>query len=85
MFRAVTTGHHGGNRRSPPENKSDNVTLEPKRGNRRAYVLSRLKRSRPDLFDKVVAGKMTANAAAIEATMAPYRRFDCQVVLCGAR
>ncbi len=36
-------------------------------GNSRAYTLSRLKKERPDLFDRVAANELTANAAAIEA------------------
>ena len=45
----------------------DNVTIKPSRGNKRAYTLDRLKRERRDLFDKVCAGELSANAAAIEA------------------
>jgi hypothetical protein len=33
----------------------------------RAYTLSRLRRERPDLFDRVKAKELSANAAAIEA------------------
>lgn len=44
---------------------------KPKRktehGNRKDYTLSRLKRESPTLFDEVKAGRMTANAAALEA------------------
>lgn len=36
-------------------------------GNSKAYTVSRLKRDRPDLFEKVVAGELSANKAAIEA------------------
>jgi hypothetical protein len=68
MFREVTTGKHGGDRKSNPSPvKSDNITLDDGRGTSRSYVLSRLKKSSPDLFAKVVAGELTANAAAIEA------------------
>jgi hypothetical protein len=58
----------------------DNVTIstdlfdkpEPskpqaERGNSRAYALTRLKKERPDLFDRVAAKELTANRAAIEA------------------
>jgi hypothetical protein len=41
--------------------------VKPSKGNSRAYTLDRLKRDRPDLFDKVCAGELSANAAAIEA------------------
>ena len=36
-------------------------------GTSKAYTVSRLKRDRPDLFEKVVAGELSANRAAIEA------------------
>jgi hypothetical protein len=45
----------------------DIITTQPKRGTDRAYTLDRLKRERSDLFDRVVAKEMTANAAAIAA------------------
>jgi hypothetical protein len=53
----------------PPAGSTDNVSTspKPKHGNSRAYTLSRLKRVRPDLFEKVCAKEMSANAAAIEA------------------
>ena len=43
----------------------------PKRGTTRAYTLSRLSKERPDLFELVVQGEMSANAAAI---MAGWRK-----------
>lgn len=36
-------------------------------GNGRAYTMGRLKREAPELFDRVVAGELSANAAAIKA------------------
>lgn len=45
--------------------RSDNIT--PNRGTNPTYVLKRLKRDRPDLAEKVIAGLMSANAAAIKA------------------
>lgn len=36
-------------------------------GNEATYAIRRLKRDRPDLAEKVIAGKMSPNAAAIEA------------------
>jgi hypothetical protein len=44
---------------------SDNVTGF--RGNSAIYTLKRLKRDRPDLFQQVLGGALSANAAAIEA------------------
>jgi hypothetical protein len=64
MWREATTGKRG---RPAKADNSDNVTIKPERGNSRAYTLDRLKRERPDLFDKVKLGKLSANAAAIEA------------------
>jgi hypothetical protein len=48
----------------PPEKKAT-------QGTSRAYTLSRLDRERPDLFELVVQGEMSANAAAI---MAGWRK-----------
>jgi hypothetical protein len=52
---------------TPPWADGDNVTIKPERGNSRAYTLDRLRRERPDLFERVKAGEFSANAAAIEA------------------
>jgi hypothetical protein len=47
---------------------SNNVTgQEAKTGNSKAYTCERLKRVAPELFEEVVAGRMSANAAAIQA------------------
>ena len=46
---------------------SDNVTGFSGRGNSAIYTLKRLKRDRPDLFEQVIGGIMSPNAAAIEA------------------
>jgi hypothetical protein len=61
MFRAATTGSVGTNQHSDII-----TTVKPERGTSRPYVLSRLKRARPDLFERVVAGELSANAASIE-------------------
>lgn len=45
--------------------KADSNTTSFNRG--ATYSLKRLKRDRPDLADKVIAGELSANAAAIEA------------------
>jgi hypothetical protein len=61
MWRRETTApkhmHHDGSNR----------TIKPIRGTTLAYTLDRLKRERPDLFERVVAKQLSANAAAIEA------------------
>lgn len=54
---------HGGDRRS--EDQGSNPTLKNNRG--ALYTLKRLKRDRPDLFQQVLGGGMSANAAALEA------------------
>lgn len=46
---------------------NNNVINSPKQGNSAPYTLNRLKRTRPDLLEQVVAGDLSANAAAIEA------------------
>jgi len=63
LWRKATTGHRG----KPRKENSSNRTIKPTRGTTRAYTLDRLKREQPDLFDRVCAGELTANAAAIEA------------------
>lgn len=66
MWREATTGKPGRRWKSNITN-NDNVINKGQQGNSRAYTLDRLKRERPDLFDKVKLGKLSANAAAIEA------------------
>jgi hypothetical protein len=63
LFRQITTGKVG----RPSKENNDNIIIKSAQGTSRAYTLDRLKRERPDLFDKVKAGKLSANAAAIEA------------------
>jgi hypothetical protein len=58
LFREHTTGEKHVHR----NDDTDNVSI--KHGNSKAYTLERLKRDRPDLFEKVVAKEMSANAAA---------------------
>jgi hypothetical protein len=50
--------------RSIVDNVNDIIRSD---GNSVAYTVTRLKNDRPDLFDQVKAGKISANAAAIEA------------------
>lgn len=64
MWREAMTEKWGGSRRKADISKINNVNLA-KGGNSRAYAVSRLKRQRPDLFDEVKEGKMSANAAAV--------------------
>jgi predicted RNA-binding Zn-ribbon protein involved in translation (DUF1610 family) len=62
MWRAATTAPVG-----KPSHNNDNVSIKPRHGNSLAYTLDRLERQRPDLFARVVAKQLSANAAAIEA------------------
>ena len=54
----------GGDKKSEDRIISNNVTNDlVGRGNSKAYTVSRLKRDRPDLFERVVAGELSANKA----------------------
>jgi hypothetical protein len=60
MFREGTT-------REPHQHKNgdtDNVSIKPKHGNAKAYLLDRLKRERPDLFIEVREGRLSVHKAA---------------------
>lgn len=46
---------------------ADNVSIKPQHGNSLAYTLDRLKREREDLYKRVIAKEISANAAAVEA------------------
>ena len=68
MWREAMKGKHGGDRRSEEVIKVDNITLDkPSKGTSRSYTVSRLQREAPELFAQVVAGTLSANAAAIQA------------------
>jgi hypothetical protein len=60
MFRAATI---------PPKHKhhtdTDNVSIKASHGNTRAYTLTRLHQKAPALYERVVAGELSAHAAAI--------------------
>lgn len=66
-------GPIGNRKRSSIHNTTnDNIMVgimsnEPKQGTSRQYAFRRLRKSRPDLHAKILAGEMTANAAMIEA------------------
>lgn len=63
LWREATTANKG----KRPKDNNDNVIIKPAQGNTRAYTLDRLKRERPDLFKRVVAKELSANAAAVTA------------------
>lgn len=60
---AVVLGKHGGARIKSEQ--GDNITLD--RGTSANYTLARLDRDHPELAERVRDGKLSANAAAIEA------------------
>lgn len=68
MYREAMKGAHGGDTRSEAATIVDNRNNGRRSaGTTRAYTLSRLKRESPELFGRVCAGELSANAAAIEA------------------
>ena len=60
----------------PAENTSIG-SIKPQHGNTRAYTLSRLQLHWPGLYAKVIAGELTANAAAIKAGFRKKQRRHC--------
>jgi len=69
MFREAMVEKPGGDRQSE-DAKSINyniINASSLQGTSKAYTVSRLKNNRPDLFEKVVSGELSANAAAIQA------------------
>jgi hypothetical protein len=85
LERAVALGQHGGDRRSEQArvDQPDNVSLKRHYGNSRADTIARLHRDRPDLAQKVEAGELSANAAAIEAGFRKKPQITCPH--CGAK
>jgi hypothetical protein len=67
MWREAITGKKGKRAKKVTTDNSDNITIKPKRGTSRAYTLARLKREKSDLYERVKAKELSANAAAIEA------------------
>jgi len=66
MFQEAIVSKKG--KRAKPQDNSHNVTIKPsQRGNRRAYLLERLHRQAPDYYARVVAGELSAHAAAVAA------------------
>jgi hypothetical protein len=87
MFRRAMTAPRGGDQKSEEARSkqaeainTDIVSIDPKHGNSRAYTLDRLQRERPELFAQVEAGKLSANAAAIQAgfrkKLTPFERVQ---------
>ena len=66
LFASAITKEHGGDRKSE-KIKSDNVTLDPERGNTKSYAMRRLKKDKPNIYKRVVVGEISAHAGMIEA------------------
>jgi hypothetical protein len=76
-YRLATVGKKGGDRRSDqaradresqPKIKHDNIMVDtPRQGTSRAYTLARLSSEAPALHAAVCDGRLSANAAAIQA------------------
>lgn len=71
MFSEAVTGEKG----RPPKGQEnhDNIMIKASQGTSKQYTLRRLKKERPDLYKKVVAGKLSANAAAKKAGWRPQK------------
>jgi hypothetical protein len=63
MWRQAITPSRGQPKKG--ERKNDNIIYS--QGTSRAYTLDRLQRDHPEIYKRVIAGKLSANAAAIEA------------------
>lgn len=50
-----------------PRNNDNIIISKPEQGTSRSYTVARLKQQAPELFEKVVSGELSANAAAIQA------------------
>jgi hypothetical protein len=58
----------------------DNINeVSTKKGTSKAYTVSRLKRESPELFAQVVAGELSANAAAIKAGWRKVKRKERRI------
>jgi hypothetical protein len=68
LYREAMKGQEGGDKRSKRATTDNNVIGDRSPvGNSKAYTCERLKRVAPELFEEVKAGRMSANAAAIQA------------------
>lgn len=74
MWRLAVTPQHGGDRTII--SKNDNISLDG-HGTSKSYTVSRLKREFPELFEQVVSGDLSANAAAIKAGFRKKPRKCC--------
>jgi len=63
LYREAMKGEPG----RKAETDDNVIPIDTPQGNSKAYTCERLKRDAPDLFEEVKAGRMSANAAAIQA------------------
>jgi len=62
------TNNRFSRRKKRKSTNSDIITIRtPERGTSRSYMMERLQKQKPKLYKKVVDGKMSCNAAAVEA------------------
>lgn len=73
LAKEVSSRCNGGKTGRPPKESHDNIiTFEAnEQGTSRAYNLNRLSRQAPELYERVLDGELSANAAAIEAGFRP--------------
>ena len=74
LWRQMITPPVGSNQFTTSEGHNNIMTRQ---GTSRAYTLSRLQLHWPGLYAKVIAGELTANAAAIEAGFRKKQRRHC--------
>jgi hypothetical protein len=60
---------------SPGHGNNDNVII--RQGNSLAYTLDRLSRKHPKLYQRVIAGELSANAAAVQAGFRKKSKRKC--------
>jgi hypothetical protein len=72
LINRETQGKHGGDRKSEGI-KTDNVRVDnpDAYGNDRSYALRRLRKDRPDLHKRVIAGKLSPHGAMVEGGFRP--------------
>ena len=64
LFRTAVTAARG---QPSKERKHSNRIIKPRQGTTRAYTLTRLQKQAPAFYQRVIAGELSANAAAIAA------------------
>src|SRR5208337_3788711 len=67
LWREATTAPKHLHKRKGASDDADNISIKPKHGTSRAYLLSRLKKERPDLLASVERKELSVRQAAIAA------------------